>query len=317
VGELQARDQASAEPRWLSVAAHVVRRLPRGRYRVMNALSRIVNVPAFAARFPRGAPGLIFECDLRNSLAREVYFTGQYEPQETALIETLIKPGQTFVDVGAHWGYYSLIASQRVGKEGRVISIEADPRLYSTLERNVGENALKQIEPIHVAAAAEVGVLRMSGYNELDDNWGVSKLLGSSVPSIDNSNVFDVPTVGIDELLDKRGISTVDVLKMDIEGAEALALRGMETGLRAGRYRTMVIELHPTALPAFGSSVTVLVASLRAFGYTIWRIDHSKLATRRSAYEGVALHKLLTPWTTNSELDDWPHLLCSLTELRL
>src|SRR5271154_3420748 len=105
MGVVQVRDQASAEPRWLSAAARIVKRLPRGRYRVMNALSRVVHVPAFAARFPRGGPGLIFECDLRNSLAREVYFTGQYEPQETILIEALLKPGDTFVDVGAHWGY--------------------------------------------------------------------------------------------------------------------------------------------------------------------------------------------------------------------
>ena len=148
MGELKAHNQASAEPRWLSVAARIVKWLPRGRYRVMNALSRVVHVPVFDARFPRGGAGLIFECDLRNSLAREVYFTGQYEPQETALIEALVKPGQTFVDVGAHWGYFSLIASQRVGKKGRVNSIEADPRIYGTLRRNVGKNPLEQIEPI-------------------------------------------------------------------------------------------------------------------------------------------------------------------------
>ena len=158
-------------------------------------------------------------------------------------------------------------------------------------------------------------MLRMSGYNERDDNWGVSRLLGSAAGA-DDCNVFDVPAIGIDELLDKRGIATVDVLKMDIEGAEALALRGMENGLRAGRYHTMVIELHPAALAAFGSSVAVLVESLRGFGYSAWRIDHSKLATRHSAYEGVALETLLTPWSTTSEVDDWPHLLWSLTEPR-
>ena len=103
-------NRAPTEPRWLSVAAAVVKRLPRGRYRAMDLLSRSMGVPVFAARFPRGASPLLFECDLRNSLAREVYFTGQYEPQETALIEALVRPGQTFVDVGAHWGYFSLIA---------------------------------------------------------------------------------------------------------------------------------------------------------------------------------------------------------------
>jgi len=156
-------------------------------------------------------------------------------------------------------------------------------------------------------------VLRMSGYSELDENWGVSRLLGPA-QRMDDVNVFDVPTASIDALLDRRGIATVDVLKMDIEGAEALALRGMEAGLRAGRYRTMVIEFHPAALADFGSSVAGLVEFISDFGYRAWRIDHSKAAMRRSAYHTVALRDLLTRWTTASKVDDWPHLLWSLTE---
>jgi FkbM family methyltransferase len=308
------RDQRPREPFWLAVGAEIVKRLPRGRYRAMNALSRAVNVPAFAARFPRSHDAcLLFECDLRNSLAREVYFTGQYEPQETTLIEALLKPGQTFVDVGAHWGYFSLLASQKVGKLGRVISIEADPRLYATLSRNVLRNALAQIDPIHVAAATEMGVLRMSGYKELDDNWGLSRLLGAA-QSGEDGNVFEVPTASIDALLDERGVAEVDVLKMDIEGAEALALRGMEAGLRSARYRVLIIELHPAALPEFGSSVALLMEFLTSFGYRAWRIDHSKRAMRRSAYHTVSPRELLTAWTTASEVDDWPHLLWSVRE---
>jgi FkbM family methyltransferase len=307
------RQKAVGEPWWLAAAAGIVRRLPRGRYRAMNALSRSVDVPAFAAPFRRSGAGLVFECDLRNSLAREVYFTGQYEPQETALLEAFIKPGQTFVDVGAHWGYFSLIASQKVGPTGRVLSIEADPRMFHTLSRNVRDNALSQVEPIRIAAAAETGVLQMSGYRELDDNWGVSRLLGSA-GNVGDPNVFEVSTVSIDSLLDQRSIEKVDVLKMDIEGAEPLALRGMEGGLRAGRYPLMVIELHPAALPDFGSSVAAIGTFLSGCGYRAWRIDHTKRAVRRSAYHAVAPREFLTPWTGDSAVDDWPHLLWSLTE---
>jgi len=301
------------EPAWLAAAAHIIRRLPRGRYRAMNALSRGLRVPAFAAQFPRGAGELVFECDLRNSLAREVYFTGQYEPQETALIESLVRPGMTFVDVGAHWGYFSLIAAQRVGALGRVLSVEADPRLFVTLSRNVKTNALGQIEPIHVAAAAEVGTLRMSGYREVDDNWGVSRLRGSSEVTADPTD-FDVSTASIDSLLDQRKVQRVDVLKMDIEGAEALALRGMESGLRAGRYKLMIIEFHPAALPSFGSSIGAIADLLSNFGYQAWRIDHTKRAMRLSAYSTVSPRDLLTSWTRDSKVDDWPHLLWSLGE---
>ncbi len=313
MGGTELLEELTAEPFWLAAAAGVVKRLPRGRYRAMDALSRAVRVPAFKARFPRSSAHLIFECDLRNSLAREVYFTGQYEPQETALVEALLRPGQTFVDVGAHWGYFSLIASQKVSRTGRVIAIEADPRLFRTLSQNVSENGLAQVEAIHVAAAAGSGVLRMAGYRESDENWGLSRLLGSARPN-DDPDVFDVFTAGIDSLLDERGMGTVDVLKMDIEGAEALALRGMEGGLRAGRYRTMVIEFHPLALQDFGSSIPALVDFLTGFGYRAWRIDHSKLAMRHAAYHAVLPRELLTPWSIGSTADDWPHLFWSLSE---
>jgi FkbM family methyltransferase len=313
MAESDTREKASVEPMWLSAAAGIVKRLPRGRYRAMDALSRAVHIPAFTARFPRSDGGLVFECDLRNSLAREVYFTGQYEPQETALLKALIKPGQTFVDVGAHWGYFSLIAAEKVGASGRVLSIEADPRLFRTLSRNVRDNALSQVEAVHVAAAAEAGVLRMSGYREADENWGVSRLLGSAGNG-DDQNVFEVPTASIDSLLDQRGLGKVDILKMDIEGAEALALQGMEAGLRAGRYHLMVIEFHPAALPDFGSSAAMIGDLLSDCGYRAWRIDHTKRAMRRSAYHAVSPRDLLTPWSRGSTLDDWPHLLWSLTE---
>jgi FkbM family methyltransferase len=307
-------EETEDEPRWLAAAASIIRRLPRGRYRTMNALSQLLNVPVFKAPFPRGQRGLTFECNLRNLLAREVYFTGQYEPQETALIEALIKPGQTFVDVGAHWGYFSLIASQRVGSTGRVFSIEADPRLFRTLKRNVQDNGLRQVEPIHIAAAAETGVLRMLGYRDRDENWGVSHLLNSEQTADADSDVFNVATTSIDSLLDERSVTEVDVLKMDIEGAEALALRGMEAGLRGGRYRVMVIEFHPAALADFGSSVATLADFLLNCGYRAWRIDHTSRAMRRAVYCEVAPRHLLTPWTKSSTIDDWPHLLWSLNE---
>lgn len=273
-------------------------------------------MPAFQAHFPRGQQNLVFECDLRNTLAREVYFTGQYEPQETALIEALVKPGQTFVDVGAHWGYFSLIASQRTGPSGSVLAIEADPRLFRTLSRNIETNKLKNVEAIQVAAAAGLGSLRMAGYSEAHDSWGVSRLISSEANFV-SSDMFDVRTDSIDSLLDERRIKTVDVLKMDIEGAEALALRGMEAGLRIGRYRLMIIEVHPPALVEFNSNIGAITDFLSGLGYRAGKIRHSKRATTKAAYGTVVTRQLLEPWGRDSVADDWPHLLLSLTEPEL
>jgi hypothetical protein len=90
-------------PFWVMAAAQLIRALPAGRYRAMNLVARR-RTGAFWGRMPADAGGLLFRCDLRDLMMREVCFTGRYEPQETALLKALLGPGLTFVDVGANWG---------------------------------------------------------------------------------------------------------------------------------------------------------------------------------------------------------------------
>ncbi|MGQ0507673.1 MAG: FkbM family methyltransferase, partial [Myxococcaceae bacterium] len=141
------------ESPWLNLTKQIVRRLPVARYRAMNWVSSYAPARVFLAPFPgQHGAALRFECDLRNTLAREVYFTGQYEPQETCLVRAILKPGDTFVDVGAHWGYFSILASTLIGGSGKVLAIEADPRIHRTLARNVEINGLAKVKALHVAA---------------------------------------------------------------------------------------------------------------------------------------------------------------------
>ena len=126
-------------PGWLRAVAWAVRRLPAGRYRAMNALPRRLR---FAARLPREVGGWRFACDLRDLTAREAFFTGRYGPQETALLGAALRPGATFVDVGANWGYFTLLAAHRVGPAGRVVALEPDPRLFALLRANLAANGI-------------------------------------------------------------------------------------------------------------------------------------------------------------------------------
>ena len=142
-----------------------MRRLPLGRYRMMHWLCRRSS-GRFVARFPGSALDLRFECDLRNALAREVFFTGCYEPPETMLIRQLVDPGGTFVDVGAHWGYFSLMMAEHVGSKGRVVAVEADPRIYAILERNFGLNDLPQVRAGLCRGSGRIGRLSLIGFDE-------------------------------------------------------------------------------------------------------------------------------------------------------
>jgi FkbM family methyltransferase len=291
-------------PIWVRGLSAVARRLPLGRYRLVNALPR--GRPPFVAALPPRSGGLRFACDLRDAIAREACFLGSYEPQETALVRAILRPGATFVDVGANWGYFTLLGAAAVGSTGRVVSLEPDPRLFARLRENVALNGLDRVECLEVAAGEAPGELVLEGYDEKQDNWGLSKL--SSGGASGQGPRFTVATRPLDALLEKT--ERVDLLKMDIEGAEDVALRGMRDGLARGTYRRVLLELHPTLLAGRGSSVEAATEPLVRARYTPLRIDHSPEANRRAAYERAPRPAdYLAPAEAGKPLDAWPHVL--------
>jgi FkbM family methyltransferase len=264
--------------------------------------------PTFVADLPGSKTGLRFEYDLHQILAREVYFTGCYCVQESALIRHLLAPGQTFVDVGANIGYFSLLGAEQVGPSGRVVAVEADPRIFATLSRIAALNPAAPIALEHVAVGAEDGTLRLAGFDDAQDNWGISHVVTGDAPS--SSQVFEVPARRLDPLLDDLGIGAVDLLKMDIEGAEVLALRGMRDGLASGRYRRIMLELHPAQLHEHGTTSLEVTRHLLDLGYRAQVLDHSAETLRRAAYAGdVRPQDVLRPFDPDAGFDAWPHLL--------
>jgi FkbM family methyltransferase len=290
-------------PLWLRCASAVVRHLPAGRYRLMNALC-LGSSRVFKGRI--GAGNLTFRCDLRDSIAREVWFTGHYEPQETALVTAILQPGHVFVDVGANWGYFTLLGAQCVGPEGRVVGLEPDPRLFPELRDNVARNGLAQVTALRTAAARTAGTMSMAGFDEQGGNFGLSRLSDG----ITEGRTFDVSTKPLDDVLDDLGVRHVDLLKMDIEGAEGMALDGLARSLATHRIDRLLLELHPALLAEQGETSATVVDRLQSAGYRPWRVDHSPGATRRAAYaRNMSPRSLLQPLDAGAPLDAWPHLL--------
>jgi len=231
------------------------------------------------------------------------------------VIRRLVDPGGTFVDVGANWGYFTLMMAEHVGSMGRVVAVEADPRIYAILERNAALNDLPQVRVVHAAAAAESGLLSLIGFDEHEDNWGTSRVAGGSGPA---SASYEVPARGLDELLDESGLDAVDLIKIDIEGAEALALAGMSAGLRRGRYRCLLLELHPVQLAEHGTNPAVIIEGLLEMGYRGWVIAYSAADVRRAAYaHGQPVDSLVRPLRWPETLDAWPHLIFAVDDIPL
>ena len=182
-------------------------------------------VHPFWMDLPADLGELTYACDLGDGLMREVYLTGRYEPQETALLRHLLRPGMTFVDVGANWGYFTLVGAHLVGPSGRVMSVEADPRAYRALQANMEKNGLATAQILNLAASDAAGRLWFQEY-ERDardsGNFGVAQ----STLVVAEGRRIEVEARPLDDVLDEARVDRVHVLKMDIEGGEAKAIAG-------------------------------------------------------------------------------------------
>jgi FkbM family methyltransferase len=205
-------------------------------------------------------------------VGRGIAAQGSYEPHLTAALRRLLKPGYTFVDIGANIGYHSLVAARLVGERGRVIAIEMSPSNCALLRANATANGLTNLV-VHQTAVAE-RVMQLSfclpegtGNGFIADNC--LDYVGARPAAF--SAVLPVQAVTVDSLIpsDQR----VDVIKIDIEGSEFRAFQGMKQLLRCQR-PAILMEYFPEMLQHVGQTNPVdLLNFLRAHGYTLHEIS--------------------------------------------
>jgi len=258
-------------------------------------------------RLPAALGGSFFVCDLRDAISREVCLAGFYEPQFTSLLSCLLYPGMTFLDVGANWGYFSLLAANLLKGQGAVIALEPDPRMFARLESNVARNGMKNVLLQQLAAGDCHRVMTLAGYKEEHGNFGVSRLVEGREQ---REGCFEVQTCSVDALLDSLGVDFMDLVKIDVEGAEDLVVAGMRTGLERHRYRRVLLELHPSLLAERNRKAEDVLYWFTRCGYLGWSIDHSAAACREAAYnKRKPVTSYLKPVANGGTFDAWPHLL--------
>jgi FkbM family methyltransferase len=163
--------------------------------------------------------GLLMEVLPDETMSRSILYYGVYEYAPSELVRAYLAPGDTFVDVGANMGYYSLLAAARVGGSGRVLAFEPSARVRARLERSVSLNGFT-----HVAVRSEA-VGEVNGHVTLvepgSDNHGlafVQKEGGVDVGA-------RVRSVTLDDVLG-AGKPTPALIKVDVEGGESEVFRG-------------------------------------------------------------------------------------------
>ncbi|HTD65130.1 MAG TPA: FkbM family methyltransferase [Candidatus Limnocylindria bacterium] len=178
----------------------------------------------------------------------------EYEPAVSARMRSLLRAGMTVCDVGANIGVFSLFAAKLVGPQGRVIAFEPIPANVETLRANILLNRLSNVTLLEKAAAETSGRMEI----HLSSLCGCHSLV--SKPEASAGKVLFVETVRLEELAE---CASIDLLKIDAEGAEIAVLRS----LGARRPRHLILEYNGARAKAAGFSGHEFIAILRGLGY--------------------------------------------------
>jgi FkbM family methyltransferase len=163
--------------------------------------------------------GSKMHCTFRDYGQARILHFGFYEPNISALIESILTNGDVFLDIGANIGYHSLLASKLVGADGAVIAIEASPSNFAILLLHIRENHAGNVRIINKAASDAPGSVII--YRGLPGNIGTATTIKSR--GYDEEGI--VESTPIDHILTWEELSRLRLIKMDIEGGELPVLR--------------------------------------------------------------------------------------------
>ena len=193
----------------------------------------------------------------------------RYEEETTNLFQKLLKPGMVVVDVGAHVGYYSLLAARQVGPEGKVYAFEPEPTNHELLLDNIQRNGYTNIVSQRKAVSNSVGSTSLYLTN-LDN--GRHSAYRHGLPERGRVNA---ETITLDAFLDAEGWPKVDLVKVDVEGAENDVLDGMNRLWQRSPDLKLIMEFNPTFLNHAAANPLQLLEMLSSLGFVVHRVVDS------------------------------------------
>jgi FkbM family methyltransferase len=241
-------------------------RLRAGVWRLLTSVSDAQRIYTFT--LPGGAR---FDYPLSSAIGEEL-FAGRFEPAELAFVCRHLKPGDVVLDLGANAGLYTLLAAQAVGERGHVYAFEPGSRALELLRRNIALNHLTNVTVIEAAVSNHTGEASFAVANDT----ALSSLADIGRADQQIATWQTVKTVRLDDAIAQYGMGAVSFIKMDVEGAEKLALDGAPHLLsRSSGPLTILFEAFEQNTRAFGYSVGELLDMLRLRGFSLHAFDRS------------------------------------------
>jgi FkbM family methyltransferase len=202
-------------------------------------------------------PGFQLAVDALDFSVSQPLASGNYEAHLRAFYQARLKPGMTFVDVGANIGLYSMLAAQLVGDSGRVISFEPNSENCRLVLLSIIKNRFANVSLFPFALSDKTGYTFFATF--LGSNGG---MLPSDESVLNDPNCTVVPTMRMDDFIKER----VDVIKIDVEGAEGLVVRGAQK----------LIEMHrPLVTSEFSMEMLPRVSRISGYDYLNYFKEHA------------------------------------------
>jgi FkbM family methyltransferase len=203
------------------------------------------------------------------SYVDEALFWGGFECAETLFVDRYLKPGMTVLDIGAHHGLYTLLASKRVGPTGKVISFEPSPRERRQLSRNLRLNFCSNVHVEPYALGRERSQTELFVVSGGED--GCNSLRPPVVDA--ETKPVRVDVVSLDEVVARIGLTRVDFLKLDVEGGELDVLKGASRVLQFLPRPVLLVEVYDIRTGPWGYRAHEIVRFLDGIGYRWFQLD--------------------------------------------
>ena len=221
----------------------------------------------------------------KGGLDHELMYNG-FEEAELHFVKKILRRGMTVLDVGAHHGVYTLLASKCVGRKGRVISFEPSPREFARLSQHARINLCSNVYLERCALADECGEADLFLVDRYRD-WGNS-LRPPAVP--ESTHTIRVPVQTLDSVLERRGVSRVDFVKLDAEGAELSVLDGAKHMLQTAPRPAILAEVEDRRTRPWGYPAREILLRLAKCDYHWFALTESAtlypLSLAEDSYQG-------------------------------
>ncbi|RYD78810.1 MAG: FkbM family methyltransferase [Verrucomicrobiaceae bacterium] len=207
--------------------------------------------------------GVAMNLYLDSELCKLIYYK-HFEAHEREFMNAFLRPGDTFVDVGANIGLFSLIAARVVGPSGRVFSFEPTPLSYSRLQENIQANGFNNVRTFQLALSDEEGSLEFSKSVDGFDAWNspAAPAMGSKIEK-EQVQATTWDKFSVDQDLNGK----ITMMKIDVEGWESRVLAGARESLKCPDAPLLQVEFTEEAAILAGSTCAELYRSLESLGY--------------------------------------------------